>query len=234
MNTTICNPTNSESLTIWLAAANTLKAKHGAGVRGSVDIYDREYYENNAAQCILYGTPEHPQAVFAITKSLELVTLIKNPGNKSLDISIIIQHAIGMGAHWLFCVETEKLHNLYTSNGFMWVASLKWNDEQAPEGWDSEKYGKPYVSFYALKDALTSDDRETYACGRFMFLNYDMALDHTTHLINNNQPSNTQLVRNTNMLEYLERTEQGKGDAVTCLNCEWEGLVPVTAETCPC
>nr|DAG15721.1 MAG TPA: Rubrerythrin, zinc-substituted, diiron four-helix bundle.75A [Caudoviricetes sp.] len=39
---------------------------------------------------------------------------------------------------------------------------------------------------------------------------------------------------NTNMLEYLERTEQGKGDAVTCLNCEWEGLVPVTAETCPC
>lgn len=89
-----------------------------------------------------------------------------------------------MGAHWLFCIETAKLHNLYTSNGFMRVASLKWDDEQAPEGWNSEKYGKPYVSFYVLKDALTLDDRETYGCGRFMFLDYDRACEHTLHLLN--------------------------------------------------
>lgn len=39
---------------------------------------------------------------------------------------------------------------------------------------------------------------------------------------------------NINNWQYLERTEQGKGDAVTCLNCEWKGLVPITSETCPC
>lgn len=32
----------------------------------------------------------------------------------------------------------------------------------------------------------------------------------------------------------LGRIFTGNGDAVTCLNCEWKGLVPVTAETCPC
>lgn len=32
----------------------------------------------------------------------------------------------------------------------------------------------------------------------------------------------------------LGRIFTGNGDAVTCLNCEWKGLVPVTTETCPC
>lgn len=46
------------------------------------------------------------------------------------------------------------LSDFYSSNGFREYQRDKWNDAYSPDGWDSEKYGKPDVVYRELPDEL--------------------------------------------------------------------------------
>lgn len=84
---------------------------------------------------------------YAITGEKEIVALF-NGKEESLGDQLVFD-ALKNGGRWLNCFE-GFLASFYHDFGFKSVAYLEWDDEQAPDGWDYERYGRPDVLFMAF------------------------------------------------------------------------------------
>jgi hypothetical protein len=101
--------------------------------------------------------------------------LFKSPKSKFKDVAKVLQQArIKAGGYFMDAYST-KLEDIYIKNGFRPVARLKFNEEFAPEGWDSEGSPlktKPDVVFFAY------DPEGKYSKGDGQYLeDYDQAYD---------------------------------------------------------
>lgn len=163
MNTTYNIITNDAvRVCAFVAAANYLKSTIPAGVRGSVDVHDGHFYEQECA----------------VTREGEIATLIKKPG-ASMPSTELMQMAINNGGRWLYCLDTPVLRDLYTSMAFVRVACVPWDSALAPANWDTDRYGKPCIAFYVDRDFLRED---AVRCpGKLMFPTWESAKSFALH-----------------------------------------------------
>lgn len=83
----------------------------------------------------------------------------------------MLRHATALGGHRLDCFDTV-LPDLYADAGFVPVARLRWNDDDAPDGWDYETFrafndGRPDVVFMAY-DPARVDGKYTPGAGEYV------------------------------------------------------------------
>lgn len=80
---------------------------------------------------------------FGLTRDKELINLFNNTGTKLCGCEAI-NYAISKGADKVFCFD-GFLRKYYERFGFEVVYAMPWNDDEAPESWDYEKYYQPDV-----------------------------------------------------------------------------------------
>ena len=112
----------------------------------------------------------------------EIATLVKNPG-AVVPLDDVFASIHYHGGKWLFALSTEKLTDLYTHYGFVPVAWLQWDNAQAPDSWDYDKYGRPSPAFFVHRYYLTPAQCETYEAGRHMVCTYDDGLNLVLKLV---------------------------------------------------
>ncbi len=135
----------------------------------SVYVYSEDEYKGMRLFLNKEGT-----AGFALHGD-DVVSVFSHPDPTSKGSGrAIIQTAVDMGGKRLDAFDT-MLPNLYAGAGFVAVARTKWNDNYAPEGWDTEAFkqyngGKPDVVFMAL----AKDGKGHYSTGDGVTIeNYD-------------------------------------------------------------
>lgn len=96
---------------------------------------------------VFYMVPQH-HAGFAVADDGELLVLFNNTNIKSLG-ERLIEHAIQKGATWLFSFDT-KLTNIYRRHRFVETDRGGWDENEAPDKWNYNKYGRPDVVWMEL------------------------------------------------------------------------------------
>ena len=91
--------------------------------------------------------------------------------------------SVSRAASGFFALSTDKLVELYSSYGYVPVAWLQWDNAQAPESWDYNKYGRPSPAFFVHRYYLTPAECETYEAGRRMVRTYDEGLNLVLRLV---------------------------------------------------
>jgi hypothetical protein len=85
---------------------------------------------------------------FAITTDREIVALFNGWEDRSLGDQLVFE-AVKRGGRWLNCF-SGYLGEFYFKHGFETVAYLPWDDDEAPDSWDYEEYGRPDVLFMSF------------------------------------------------------------------------------------
>lgn len=80
-------------------------------------------------------------AGFGVTRDGELIALFNHTGPQGIG-NRLIERAKAEGADHLYCFDTG-LVELYKQHGFKVTERFPWDEDQAPDGWNYEKYGKP-------------------------------------------------------------------------------------------
>lgn len=158
----------------------TFRNSQNEGVRGSVDLYRPEWYDERGAR--MYAACKYTDegaweqfAVAAVLANKELVSICAMPGNGQLTERFIAEVMDRERPLFLRCLDTDMLQFFYRRLDFKFLCAMPWNDELKPEGWNIEKYGRPpytvYVSPYApcYNDCLED---------RLMFIGYDLMADY--------------------------------------------------------
>ena len=170
--------------TTFTGLANRFKSMHPEGVRGAVDVHSPDFYEDAKRFAYVEGDNDggHVTAVWSILSSGEIATLVKNPG-AVVPLDDVFASIHYHGGKSLFALSTDKLTDLYTSQGFIPVAWLQWDDAQAPESWDYNRYGRPSPAFFVHRYYLTPAECETYGAGRHMVRTYDEGFNLVLKLV---------------------------------------------------
>lgn len=170
--------------TTFTGLANHFKFMHPAGIKGAVDVHSPDFYEGAKRFAYVEGDSDGGRvaAVWAILPTGEIATLVKNPG-AVVSLDSIFDSIHSHGGKWLFALSTDKLMDLYTSQGYVPVAWLQWDDSQAPASWDYERYGRPSPAFFVHRYYLTPAECETYEAGRHMVPSYDDGVDLVRRLV---------------------------------------------------
>lgn len=164
--------------------ANHFKGLHPEGIKGAVDVHSPGYYEGAGLYAYIAGGSGggRVSAVWAILPNGEIATLVKNPG-AAVPLDDVFGSIRQQGGKWLFALSTDKLVDLYTSQGYVPVAWLQWDDAQAPASWDYGKYGRPSPAFFVHRHYLTPAECEAYRAGRRMVRTYDDGLNLVLRLV---------------------------------------------------
>lgn len=170
--------------TTFTDLANHFKDLHPEGIKGAVDVHSPDYYEGAKRFAYVAGDSDggRVSAVWAILSTGEIATLVKNPG-AVVPLDDVFGSLRQQGNKWLFALSTDKLVDLYTSQGFIPVAWLPWNNAQAPASWDYNKYGRPSPAFFVHRYYLTPAECEIYEAGRHMVPSYDDGVDLVRRLV---------------------------------------------------
>lgn len=170
--------------TTFTGLANRFKDMHPEGIRGAVDVHSPDFYEGAGLYAYVEGDSDggHVTAVWSILPTGEIATLVKNPG-AVVPLDEVFGSIRQQGGKCLFALSTDKLVDLYTAQGFVPVAWLQWDDAQAPESWDYNKYGRPSPAFFVHRYYLTPAQCETYEAGRHMVCTYDEGFNLVLKLI---------------------------------------------------
>lgn len=112
-----------------------------------VHVYDPEEYAEKRLFLVNAGC-----AGCAVTKDGDIVSVFKNDDMAKKDdvekISIaLLLTAIENGGKKLDCFDGFLPKN-YMKHGFIPVCKVRFNDEFAPEGWNFERDGRPYIVFF--------------------------------------------------------------------------------------
>lgn len=94
-----------------------------------------------------YMVPNH-HAGFAVADDGELLALFNNSEINSLG-ERLIERAIDKGATWLFSFDT-KLTDIYRRHRFVETDRGGWDEDEAPDNWNYDKYGRPDVVWLEL------------------------------------------------------------------------------------
>ena len=126
--------------TTFTGFANHFKHMHPEGIKGAVDVHSPDYYEGAKRFAYIEGDNDggRVSAVWAILPTGEIATLVKNPG-AVVPLDDVFGSIRQQGGKWLFALSTDKLVDLYTSQDYVPVAWLQWDDAQAPASWDYNK-----------------------------------------------------------------------------------------------
>ena len=112
----------------------------------AVDVHSAEEY----AHCRLFLTG-NGRAGFALADGDMLVSVFSYRGEHAGDD--IVAKAVEQGARRLDCYNIRGgLPRLYGRHGFKPVATVDWNDDYAPDGWDYGTFGRPDVMAMAVTD----------------------------------------------------------------------------------
>ena len=170
--------------TTFTGLANRFKDLHPEGIKGAVDVHSPDYYEGAGLYAYIAGDSDggRVSAVWAILPNGEIATLVKNPG-AVVPLDDVFGSIRQQGGKWLFALSTDKLVDLYTSQDYVPVAWLQWDDAQAPASWDYNKYGRPSPAFFVHRYYLTPAECETYRAGRRMVRTYDEGLNLVLKLV---------------------------------------------------
>lgn len=170
--------------TTFTGLANHFKDMHPEGIKGAVDVHSPDYYEGAKRFAYIAGDSDggRVSAVWVILSTGEIATLVKNPG-AVFPLDDVFGSIRQQGEKPLAALSTDKLVDLYTSQGFVPVAWLQWDDAQAPASWDYDKYGRPGPAFFVHRYYLTPAECETYAAGRHMVRTYDDGLNLVLKLV---------------------------------------------------
>lgn len=170
--------------TTFTGLANHFKDLHPEGIKGAVDVHSPDYYEEAKRFAYVEGDRDggRVSAVWAILSTGEIATLVKNPG-AVVPLDDVFGSIRQQGGKWLFALSPDKLVGLYTSQGFIPVAWLQWDNAQAPASWDYDKNGRPSPAFFIHRHYLTPAEGETYGAGRHMVPTYDDGLDLVRRLV---------------------------------------------------
>lgn len=170
--------------TTFTGLANHFKDMHPEGIKGAVDVHSPDFYEDAKRFACVEGDSDggRVSAVWAILPTGEIATLVKNPG-AVVPLDDVFGSIRQQGGKWLFALSTDKLVELYTSQDYVPVAWLQWDNAQAPASWDYNNYGRPSPAFFVHRYYLTPADCETYETGRHMVPTYDDGLNLVLKLI---------------------------------------------------
>lgn len=170
--------------TTFTGLANHFKDLHPEGIKGAVDVHSPDFYEGAGLYAYIEGDNDggRVSAVWAILPTGEIATLVKNPG-AVVPLDDVFGSIRQQGGKWLFALSTDKLVELYSSYGYVPVAWLQWDNAQAPESWDYNKYGRPSPAFFVHRYYLTPAECETYEAGRRMVRTYDEGLNLVLRLV---------------------------------------------------
>lgn len=126
------------------------------GVRGSVDLYPGDWYEER--DCRLFAAVRYsgalaltPLCIAAVTEDGELVSLCASPGNHAVVKDFLKEILFTSAFRYLQCLETNKLRALYSELGLRRVAGMPWDSDLKPEGWNSSRFGRPSFMVYASR-----------------------------------------------------------------------------------
>lgn len=169
--------------TTFTGLANRFKALHPEGIKGAVDVHS-PVYEGAGLYAYIAGDSDggRVSAVWAILPNGEIASLVKNPG-AVVPLDDVFGSIRQQGGKWLFALSTDKLVDLYTSQDYVPVAWLQWDNAQAPASWDYSKYGRPSPAFFVHRYYLTPAECETYRAGRRMVRTYDDGLNLVLKLV---------------------------------------------------
>lgn len=170
--------------TTFTGIANHFRDLHPAGIRGAVDVHSPDYYEEAGRYAYVEGDSDGGRvtAVWSILSTGEIATLVKSPG-AVVPLDDVFGSIRQQGGKWLFALSTDKLVELYSSYGYVPVAWLQWDNSQAPESWDYDRYGRPSPAFFVHRYYLTPAECETYEAGRHMVCTYDDGLNLVLKLV---------------------------------------------------
>ena len=170
--------------TTFTSLANHFQGMHPEGIKGAVDVHSPDFYEDAKRFACVEGDSNGGRvtAVWSILSTGEIATLVKNPG-AVVPLDDVFGSIHYHGGKWLFALSTDKLMDLYTSQGFVPVAWLQWDNSQAPDSWDYDKYGRPSPAFFVHRYYLTPAQCETYGAGRRMVRTYDDGLNLVLKLV---------------------------------------------------
>lgn len=143
---------------LFVSLLQRFRESQNPGIRGSVDLYPAEWYEENNARlfaaCSIYPETGTGKlfAVAAVTGAGELVSICAKPGTGGLVKDFL--ESVYSATHFRFlrCLETDKLRELYKSLGLRRVCGMPWDSDLKPEGWNIFKFGRPSFMVYASKD----------------------------------------------------------------------------------
>lgn len=170
--------------TTFTGLANRFKDMHPEGIKGAVDVHSPDFYEDAKRFAYVEGDSDggHVTAVWSVQPTGEIATLVKNPG-AVVPLDEVFGSIRQQGGKWLFALSTDKLVELYTSQDYVPVAWLQWDNAQAPASWDYNKHGRPSPAFFVHRYYLTPAECETYEAGRHMVPTYDDGLNLVLKLI---------------------------------------------------
>ena len=106
--------------TTFTGLANHFRDMHPAGIRGAVDVHSPDFYEDAKRFAYVEGDSDGGRvtAVWSILSSGEIATLVKNPG-AVVPLDDVFGSIHSHGGKWLFALSTDKLVDLYTSQGYV-------------------------------------------------------------------------------------------------------------------
>jgi hypothetical protein len=153
------------------------ESKDSSRFGSSVYQYPKEDYRNMRVMLADDGL-----SGFAIKPDGDIVSVFSH--SKSNSGRSIMEAAIAAGGKKLDCFDTI-LPSFYASHGFVPTSRLKWDDSQAPEGWDKETYkkynnGEPDVVFMAYDPSYHGGYSKKD--GK-VFNTYDEALNAQTKMV---------------------------------------------------
>ena len=122
--------------------------------RKQVHVYTVPEY----ARMRLWLTPDSMGGC-AVTPDGDLVSVFRHPRGES--ISSILREATE-DAKTLDCFDTDDfLPILYAGYGFVHVSTVRFDPEQAPDGWDTETDGTPNVALMLHRRLVVNNVPET-------------------------------------------------------------------------
>lgn len=201
----------NEDAEVFYGLFRNLRNTQSEGVRGSVDLYRPEWYDERRASLwtAIHSVEGKPEvfAVAAVLSNRELVSICAKPGNHvetERFIQTVIDHEKPL---FLRCLDTPLLNSLYHSLGFKFLCAMKWDDDLKPEGWNCDKYGKPdyavYISPYAPNYEECEEDR-------LMFVQYELMAEYVKSQIGEDMDCKPFQPRVPARPKALERTEKDK------------------------
>jgi len=109
-------------------------------------LYSKEEYQEIRASTYLSSTQK---SGYGIDQERNLISVFSLPGAKEGDSAV--KDGIRRGACQLNCIG-KKLSKYYREeHNFEEYRRDKWDDRQAPPGWDHKRWGKPDIIYMRLK-----------------------------------------------------------------------------------
>lgn len=147
-----------------------------------VDIHSKEEYDTYKN----FVLPDNMGNV-SVKPDGDIVSVVKNSNSKIKGaLQIFMNTAIENGGIKLDCY--GKLAEYYAPYGFEAVARVEFNEEYAPDDWNYEVLGKPYVYVMRYNPNIDTKNQDLESVRTFNKDQYDEAIAYRDSLIENETP----------------------------------------------